>query len=36
MSYRIDHADRDTHVRIVSVGLTISVVIAWLAIAIFQ
>ena len=33
MSHRIDDADRDTHVRVVAVGLTISVVVAWLAIA---
>ncbi len=34
MSYTMETADRDTHVRIVSVGVTLAIVVAWIAIAI--
>ena len=34
MSYTMETADRDTHVRIVSGGVTLAIVVAWIAIAI--
>ena len=35
-NYTIDSADRDTHIRIVTVALTISIVIAWLGMAVLN
>ena len=35
MNYTVTTADRDTHIKIVSVALTISIVIAWFAISMF-
>lgn len=33
MNYTLITADQDTHIRIISVGLCIAVVVAWIAIA---
>jgi hypothetical protein len=34
MNHAMETADRDAHVRIVSAGVTLAIVVAWIAIAI--